>query len=129
MTKFSKQAFIDATASPSTLEKLEFELREAVEQSLHPIVQAEMEKIVANLNESGHSLQYRIEPRPGDLHFRDWKPGQCDLMLACDVVISASLAVRRSCRDHFRPAASGLLRTLTNHQKQTFQRLLRQHAA
>lgn len=88
MDKYSKTAFIDAAKDSVTLETLESKLQQEIENRLYPIVKAEMEKIVDELNAHGHELRYRYEPTPGDIHFRDWEPGRCDLLLACDAVVT-----------------------------------------
>ena len=90
MDRFSKNAFIEFASDPSNLEELELDLQSEVERRLHPLVKAEMEKIVDELNARGHELRYRCEPAPGDIHFRDWRPGHCDLLLACDTVITST---------------------------------------
>lgn len=82
--KFSKDAFVE---NPDAIAK---ELQDYVQCRLHPILMGEMEKIVAELNQLGHNLKPRYDFEPGDIHYRDWVNQHCDLMLACDTVISAS---------------------------------------
>ena len=69
---------------------LEEALRNEVLRRLHPMILNEIEKIVSELNSLGHDLRLRQTAVPGDIHYRDWRPQSCDLMLGCDTIISAT---------------------------------------
>lgn len=70
--------------------KLADELQEDVSIEIHITVLEEFRKIIDALNAQGHTLKVDGEIKIGDMPFRDEsKDGQCNLRLACDVVISA----------------------------------------
>ena len=65
-------------------------LQNAIQRRLHPHLLREVEAIVEELNDLGHALKLRYDPYPGDIHYRDVREGRCDLLVACDCVITVS---------------------------------------
>ncbi len=91
--KYSKQQFESRGLNTSEARKLADELQDDVSREIHITVFEEFRKIIDALNAKGHNLQVYEEIRIGDIPFRDVsKDGQCNLRLACDVVISAGFS-------------------------------------
>ena len=90
MQQYSKENFIQRTESEGELQMLSEALGNEIQRRLHPTILSEMEAIVSDLNALGHNLKLRYEPFPGDIHYRDWSKQHCDLLVACDTVISVA---------------------------------------
>jgi len=88
--KYSKRQFEARGLDTSAARELADELQDDVAREIHVEVLAAFMKVVEGLNVQGHNLTPYGEIQVGDISFRD-EPveGQCNLRLACDVVISA----------------------------------------
>ena len=76
---------------PVFADALAEQLQRAVLLEISPIVAKALEKIVLELNAVGHNLTPYREQGVGDFHFRSVTgKGECDLLLACDVVITSA---------------------------------------
>jgi hypothetical protein len=88
--KYSKQQFDSCGLDTSAARQLADELQDDVAKKIHEAVLATFLKVVEGLNAQGHNLKLYGESHVGDISFRDEpEKGQCNLRLACDVVISA----------------------------------------
>ena len=88
--KYSKQQFESLGRNTPAARKLADDLQDDVCREVHITVFEEFRKIIEALNAQGHNLEVYGEIKIGDIPFRDVsKEGQCNLRLACDVVISA----------------------------------------
>lgn len=85
---YSKRRFQETAISRAELAMLSDSLANEIRRRLHPMVLREMESIISELNNGGHSLRHRYEPVPGEIHFRDWHDKIVDLLVACDTVIT-----------------------------------------
>ncbi len=88
--RFSKARFVEAAKESRELEKLCDELRCEISARLHQGLVDEMEAVVKRLNDLGHSLKLRYDPVPGDIHYRDRRGRNVDLLIGCDNVVTVS---------------------------------------
>lgn len=70
-------------------ELLSEELESFISERLHAVISNEIQKIVNELNTSGHNLTHYYQPTPGDISFRDEEDGEkCKLRVGVDTIVS-----------------------------------------
>jgi hypothetical protein len=88
--QYSKQHFEACGLDTPAARQLADELQDDVARGIHDAMLAAFLKVVEGLNLRGHNLTPYDEIQVGDISFRDESgDGQCNLRLACYVVISA----------------------------------------
>lgn len=88
--EYAKREFEAKSLQPKEMRMLVESLQNTIQRRLHPYLLREIELVVAELNELGHDLKLRYDPYPGDIHYRDVNSGSCDLLVACDCVVTVS---------------------------------------
>jgi hypothetical protein len=87
--RFSSEAFRESKLDSPQARILADQLSDAILARLHRALDAEMQRIVQELNAKGHQLKPVGEAKPGDLQFWDSNgPDTCKLRIGADVVVS-----------------------------------------
>lgn len=90
--RYSKEDFLTEYHSHGKAGDLTDELAADVQEILHEVISAAVDRIVEQLNGSGHNLRHYDAPVPGAIALRDdsgkGAEYRCDLRLAVDTVVS-----------------------------------------
>lgn len=87
--KFSYKNFLSKGLGSVNAEALSGELESSINARLHEVIYNEINKIVYELNQTGHNLTHYYEPSPGDISYRDQEGEKdCKLRLGVDTIVS-----------------------------------------